>query len=239
MQHQSSGVSPEEYFSRTADDYDQWYNTKVGCFIDWLETELAFRMLPPQGGWRVLDAGCGTGNFTFKLARYGCSVTGVDISPDMLQRAQQKLRSLGPEGSPVEFRQMDINRLAFCDAAFDAVYSMSAFEFIDDRRRAFDELWRVVKPGGKILIGTIAANSSWGRAYRRKAESDPESVFNYACFASREDYENIYPRHVVDSDECLFIPADAPPGEFNRAREKEYSDSTTGGFFCVLWEKPA
>lgn len=237
MSGKPDGVCPKNYFSKTADDYDLWYETKVGRFIDRVETKLAFRMLPPQEGWRVLDAGCGTGNFTFKLARRGCRVTGIDISPDMLRQAQQKLCGYPQQQHPVEFEQMDMNHLKFPDGTFDAVYSMSAFEFVDEPEEAFSQLWRVVKPGGKILIGTIAGDSSWGQAYRKKAESDPDSVFNHARFGRREEYEQLCSEDVIDSGECLFIPADAPASMFTMTEEERYSTSRTGGFFCVLWKR--
>ncbi len=227
-------AAPASYFAETADGYDAWYDTERGRFVDDIETDLAFGLLPPHPGWHVLDAGCGTGNFSFKLAERGCSVTGVDVSPHMLRVALEKTGA----DTPVRFCQMDIGELQLQDETFDAVYSMAAFEFIFDRGRAFSELWRVLKPGGKLLIGTIAGDSPWGHAYRRAAEEDPSSVFRHADFPTRTEIEELDRDHMVSSDECLFIPPDAPGTEFNPRREKELESSRTGGFFCVVWEKP-
>ncbi|HLV09456.1 MAG TPA: hypothetical protein VKY40_04540, partial [Halanaerobiales bacterium] len=55
-----------------AQDYDEWYETRAGALIDQLETELVFRLLKPSRGEKILDAGCGTGNFSIKLAKKGC-----------------------------------------------------------------------------------------------------------------------------------------------------------------------
>ena len=236
----NDSTPPEHYFDSTAWDYDEWYTTPVGKFIDRIETELAFELLPPKEGWKVLDAGCGTGNFTFKLARRGCRVTGIDVSRPMLQRAKRKMESCELESikEQVDFAKMDINDLAFADASFDAIYSMSAFEFIDEPERAFSQLWWVLKPGGNLLIGTINGDSSWGRAYRKKAYADPQSVFNHANFKTRTEIENLNQTHLLNSAECLFIPHGAPEKDFNKQNEKDLSGQVTGGFFCVLWEKP-
>lgn len=226
--------APASYFAQAAREYDGWYETDRGRFVDEIETDLAFRLLPPLPGWQVLDAGCGTGNFSFKLAERGCTVTGIDVSPHMLRVALGKT----DVDTPVRFSQMDICDLQLPDAAFDAIYSMAAFEFIANRQRAFEELWRVLKPGGKLLVGTIAGDSPWGKAYRRAAEEDSSSVFRHADFPTRVEIEALNQDHMLSSGECLFIPPHAPSGDFNPDREEKLESCSTGGFFCVVWEKP-
>ena len=60
-------------FDKKADDYDRWYESKLGKFVDKVETELAFSLLNPFPN-EILDMGCGTGNFSIKLAEKGCKV---------------------------------------------------------------------------------------------------------------------------------------------------------------------
>lgn len=50
-------------FDKKAPEYDAWYKTQKGALVDALETECAFSLFTPAPGMRVLDAGCGTGNF--------------------------------------------------------------------------------------------------------------------------------------------------------------------------------
>ena len=65
------------FTGNTARNYDSWYETKQGRFIDLVETEAAFDWITLSPGAKVLDAGSGTGNFSIKLAEHGYLVTRV------------------------------------------------------------------------------------------------------------------------------------------------------------------
>ena len=94
---------------------------------------------------RVLDAGVGTGrNFPFYPP--GASVVGIDLSPAMLARATHRAH--------IELKQMDVTRLDFSDAAFDAAVATFLFCVLPDELQlsALRELGRVVKPGGLIRL---------------------------------------------------------------------------------------
>ena len=75
-------------FDAIADSYDRWYEDSKGSFIDKVETDLAFKLFKVEKGM-TYDIGCGTGNFSIKLAEMGCKVTGIDISDKMLDIAQK------------------------------------------------------------------------------------------------------------------------------------------------------
>ncbi len=111
-------------FDNFAADYDSWYTDKKGNFVDMVETDLAFKMTDIKKGMKILDVGCGTGNFSIKLAGRGCSVTGVDISNEMLNIARKKASGMNFD---IEFINVDLNNLPFEDDTFDAVISMTAF----------------------------------------------------------------------------------------------------------------
>lgn len=99
---------------------------------------------------RLLDAGVGTGrNFPFYPP--GAEVTGIDLSPAMLARAEKRQAVLGTE---VELRRMDVTRLEFADASFDAALSTFLFCVLPNEQQApaLRELSRVVKPGGTIRL---------------------------------------------------------------------------------------
>src|SRR5690554_353842 len=111
-------------FDKEAEDYDQWYNSKLGSFVDRVETELAFKLFKPHKEMKILDVGCGTGNFSVKLAEMGCKVVGIDLSEKMLNIARAKIK----EDLDLEFHKMDACKLEFSDEEFDGVISMAAFE---------------------------------------------------------------------------------------------------------------
>lgn len=148
-------------FDREASSYDDWYKTTLGKHVDEVETRCALNLLQPQNGLKILDVGCGTGNFSIKLARMGCIVTGVDISDRMLQIARNKASA---ENLTAKFLTMDICSLEIEDGSFDAVISMAALEFIEKPLKAIDEMFRVLKHGGHLLAGTINRDSSWANS---------------------------------------------------------------------------
>lgn len=219
-------------FNEIANSYDSWYKTKLGAFVDEVETKLAFDMFCPTKGMKVLDVGCGTGNFSIKLAQKGCVVTGIDISDKMLEIARKKVKESSID---IDFYNMNIYRLEFPDQHFDAVFSMAAFEFIHAPQNAFKELMRVVKPDGLLLIGTIHKNSNWGKLYLESAKK-PDSIFRFADFKTLEQLEELDKENLIKSGECLFIDPDTEEDKLTWKEEERLSHVNRGGYICALWK---
>jgi ubiquinone/menaquinone biosynthesis C-methylase UbiE len=105
-------------------------------------------------GERALDVGCGPGRlamvFAERVAPSG-SVEGVDPSVEMIKRATTRARK---KGMPANFQVAFAQQLPFADAAFDAVACTLALHHVagDDQQTAVDEMYRVLKPGGRLLI---------------------------------------------------------------------------------------
>jgi demethylmenaquinone methyltransferase/2-methoxy-6-polyprenyl-1,4-benzoquinol methylase len=98
----------------------------------------------------VLDVATGTGAVALELVRTkGCSVVGLDQSPEMLDTARQRLR-LAAATSQVRFVEGRAEQLPFEDAAFDALTFTYLLRYVDDPAATLRELARVVKPGGTI-----------------------------------------------------------------------------------------
>lgn len=220
-------------FDKEANSYDGWYQTKLGSFIDKVESDCAFKLFKPKKGMAVLDIGCGTGNFSIKLAEAGCKVVGIDISEKMLSVAKEKAKE---KGLDIEFYNMNIYELNFKNEYFDAVFSMAAFEFIKEPKKALDEIFRVVKKAGEILIGTINRDSSWGELYLTD-KFQKNSIFKYADFKTLEDFKKIKTKNLVSTNECLFIPPTVKEEDINMDKELEYSKNKRGGFIFTLWKK--
>jgi ubiquinone/menaquinone biosynthesis C-methylase UbiE len=107
--------------------------------------------LASQG--QALDLGCGPGYLAVELAAQapGLGVTGIDLSPAMLKRARAHAQLAGMEAR-VEFKQADAQRIPVPDHSFDLVVSSLSLHHWADPVAVFDEVARILRPGGSFLI---------------------------------------------------------------------------------------
>lgn len=227
-----------QLFDSKADSYDKWYSTPGGRIVDGIEKEALFTFLEPRDGMRVLDIGCGTGNYSLALAKAGLKVTGIDISPAMLEKARITVKA---RGLKVSFLEGDALQLPFRDNSFDAVISATALEFVPDLDAALGEAYRVLKPGGRLVVGVIGRDSAWGRFYREKASLDPGSVFAHARLYSLKELRDAMPGKQVQARAVLFVP---PNFDFSKEQEAINLEAeavktgrTDGGFICAVSRK--
>ncbi len=222
-------------YDQMASRYDSWYTTPKGRLVHQIESRLIYTCLKPHKGQRLLDVGCGTGQYSFELAAMGLEVTGVDISRAMLGRARAKA-SAG--GFTVHFVEADAMNLPFCDESFDLVLSVTALEFVNDLPLALREAFRVLKKGGRLVVGLIGRHSPWHSYYAEKARRDPASVFNCARFYTLDELLEAMPGKQVRGKTVLFIPPD-----FNFNNEQAAfsiedaainAGRTDGGFICAV-----
>ncbi len=116
----------------------------------------SFDALSPTSGEAILDLGCGTGLLTVELARAVGSegrVAGLDPSKDMLSAA----RNRSAEFENVELFEGAADQMPFQDGQFDKAVSIQVFEYFDDARPALRELYRVLRPQGRLVI----ADTHW------------------------------------------------------------------------------
>lgn len=104
--------------------------------------------LPPAKQLHILDIGCGAGFFGILLGRSGHRVTGVDLTPEMIEAARALAAA---ENSSAEFAVMDAEQLAFAANSFDAVISRNVMWNLPHPQAAYREWLRVLKPGGVLL----------------------------------------------------------------------------------------
>jgi SAM-dependent methyltransferase len=102
-------------------------------------------------GARVLDYGCGGGDFSSILARRGARVLGIDISPRLIAQARAAALNSGCNGDTPEFVAGDAHHTPFPDAMFDYVVGNGALHHLD-LEKALTEIARVLKPGGKAVF---------------------------------------------------------------------------------------
>ncbi|MBI5455001.1 MAG: methyltransferase domain-containing protein [Deltaproteobacteria bacterium] len=186
-------------------DYDAWYETPLGGLSDRLEKDLVFSFAGPVKGRAILDAGCGTGNYSLEAARNGAAVTGVDDSFEMLSRACEKA---GKEGLNIGLCHADAASLPFHDGRFDVVLSVCALCFIRERRRALLEMHRVLKSGGRVVVAVLNSRSPWALIRKTKGLFS-ESAYKDAEFISPSSLRSSLKEagfKQIRTETCLFYP---------------------------------
>ena len=107
-------------------------------------------------GKKLLEIGCGIGTDLIQFARGGAIVTGVDFSPRAVQITKDRFNLFNLPG---EFAVADSENLPFGNSIFDLVYSHGVLHHIPNTQKAVDEIYRVLKPGGKTIVMLYHKNS--------------------------------------------------------------------------------
>lgn len=143
--------------------YAAWRHTVLGRTTEALEHRLIVEFAGDVAGERVLDAGCGDGLLVCALADRGAHVVGLDADRRMLVAAAARTRRRGVRATLVEGR---LERLPFADDVFDVVVAVTVLCFVSDASVAVREVARVLRPGGRLVIGELGRWNTW--AARRR-----------------------------------------------------------------------
>ncbi len=114
-------------------------------------------------GVRLLDVATGTGNVAIPAALAGASVTGLDLTPRLLETARERAVSASAR---IEFVEGDAEALPFEDGSFDAVTSCFGVMFAPRHELAARELVRVARPGGRIVVSAWTPEGVQGRMFK-------------------------------------------------------------------------
>lgn len=134
---------PKEGYALWSESYDEPGNPIVA--IEEAVVHELIRSVPPG---RALDAACGTGRHAAYLVELGHDVLGVDLSPDMLARARERV----PEA---EFQSADLRALPSKDASFDLIVCGLALAHLRELDAPVSELARVLAPGGRLVVPVL------------------------------------------------------------------------------------
>ena len=221
-----------EIFDDWAEKYDLWFETPLGRLIKSYESKLILRMLAPTPGDVILDAGCGTGIFTADILDTGARVVGLELSLEMLRRAMTRC-----PGRTFQSVIGDMQRLPFADASFHKAISITAIEFIQDARIAIQELFRVTKPGGFIVVATLNSLSPWAQR-RTEAAQKGHPLFKHTIFRSPDEMKSLSPVEGMVQTAIHFEKNDDPDIARNIEKSGSEKGLNTGAFLVARWIKP-
>ena len=197
--------------------YERWYASPLGrCYGVSLEAVL-HPWLSEHAVSRALDVGCGPGGVVERLFHPDVEVWGIDCSVEMACRARARAQRTG---QPRVVIVGSVVKLPFRSGQFDVISCINCLEFVDDRQGAFDEIARVLVPGGTAVIAVLNRRSAW-ELTRRLRKPLTRSSYYRGRFFSEQDLRG----HCAAAGLCVeeiqtavhFPPI--PPGPFRKIYE--------------------
>ncbi|MFB3905141.1 MAG: class I SAM-dependent methyltransferase [Acidobacteriota bacterium] len=191
------------------------------------------RELPRQMLPRVVDLGSGVTSFPFFLGRCGCQVVAVDADLICARDFSRAIKCFKTRHGRVDFALAQGGLLPFRNASVDCVYCISVLEHVPDPRELIDEVARVLKPGGTLVITVdISADS--------RSELTPQTFNVLRCAVLRSfqfcvSERVFHPSRLLTTNSSPCLPKRTTPSEFagwalrtaaNRARHRDVSGKT-------------
>lgn len=208
-------------FDRLAYEYDQWFDRYPTLYQ--AEVETLQRLLPERGVG--IEIGAGTGRFALPLG----AMLGVEPSLPMARIAHaRELTTVQAVGE----------HLPFPDNSFDFALLVTVICFVADVPIILRETARILKPGGRIVIGLIDLDTPLGRLYESRREADP--FYRYARFYTADQVIGML-EHAGFHKPCAYQAMIDPPGEMPQADVVIRLGYGEGGFVGIsaTWSPPA
>jgi ubiquinone/menaquinone biosynthesis C-methylase UbiE len=210
-----------EIFELYAEDYDRWFDTPEGKVLFKMEVE-AVRLLMKGLRKPFLEIGVGTGRFAKDLG----IDSGIDPSLKSLEIAKK-------HGIKVEKAKGE--KMPFKDKSFGTVFILFTLCFVENPKMVLLEVKRVLKIGGRLIVGIINRESPWGQLYlKKKAEGHP--IYRYATFYSVYDIVKMIEETGM-AVEAYSSTLCKPPSEIPYKEPARNKLIKNAGFVCILARK--
>jgi ubiquinone/menaquinone biosynthesis C-methylase UbiE len=234
-----SAMADERAGDKLREAYARWRSSALGRISDRLEQRLVLELAGPPAGRTILDVGCGDGALASEFVRHGAIVTGLDADPAMIAAARRQIEVDDTRLQLVEGRA---ESLPFPDNVFDRVLAVTVLCFVQDTGGAVAEMARVVKPGGRIVIGELGRWSTWA-AYRRIRGWLGNPTWRAATFRSAAQLRGLMRGAGLNTSEvrgAVFYPPTATAARLLASIDGWLGRTTTFGaaFIAVAATKP-
>jgi ubiquinone/menaquinone biosynthesis C-methylase UbiE len=224
-----------ELFDRKAETYDEFCQTPIGKFVNDIEHNIISSLAAPMPGEHAVDLGCGTGAYTAWLGTLGVHATGVDVSERMLTVARRKHKNSDM------FLHADLRQLPFENESFDLAIANVVLEFVSEPELVLGETRRILRPGGRLIVGFIGRSSAWGQKYIERGQANPVSVYRDARFFTYSEASSIGWKQPSTARFGLYVG----PHEFIDERSAWKMETSRGmnqmhesaGFFGLRWDR--
>jgi tocopherol O-methyltransferase len=142
----------------------------------------------------IIDVGCGIGGSSLYLAeKFDASVVGITLSPVQANRASERAKTAGLFNR-ARFEVADALHMPFADQSFDLVWSLESGEHMPDKQKFLQECYRVLKPGGKLIMATWCHRSIETEPLTPDEQQHLEKIYRVYCLPyviSLPEYETI------------------------------------------------
>jgi ubiquinone/menaquinone biosynthesis C-methylase UbiE len=211
------GTSKIQVFDSLASDYDAWFEEE-GSLIFASEVEALRQALPllPKP-W--IEVGAGSGRFAQAL--------GIDIGLDPSSKLLKMAKNRGISAFLGKGEEMP-----FQDGVFGTVFFVVTLCFVDSPKKTLGEATRLLKSGGKVLLGLVLKESPWGRLYQTKKETG-HHFYRYAMFYSYGEVDMLL-KQAGFSVEQAISTLFQNPGEVNHIELPREGFSADAGFTVIL-----
>ena len=147
------GEKIQQMFGAIAPRYD-FLNRLLSFGVDRRWRKKAVRLLKYREGSRILDVATGTGDVALEIARStpaSVKITGADFCREMVELGEVKV-SVSPYAGRIDFKVAPCEDLPFADSTFDSITIAFGIRNVVDRKLGLAEMWRVLRPGGRMII---------------------------------------------------------------------------------------